>query len=525
MIKTEGIIVIDPIVLAAIVIIYVGIVIYLGYIGYRKTKGSEDFLVAGRKIHPALLGLSYGATFISTSAIVGFGGIAAQLGMGLIWLTVLCVVVGVLIAFIVFGKKTREIGSRLQAVTYPDLMGKCYNSPTIKKITCAVIIAGMPIYTAAILIGGARFIETSLSVQYDVALLGFAIIVAAYVILGGLIAVIYTDVMQGVIILIGMSILLVLTYVYLGGVTMAHSALDAMTSLVPAALAETGMTGWTSMPVLFSPIWQTVVTTMVLGVGIGVLAQPQLVVRFLTVKDDVAIRRAIIFGGSFILITTGVAFTIGPLTNVWFMRELGMLAVDAAGGNVDSVIPLFITLSMPDIFVVIFMLALLSAAMSTLSALYHTMGTTIGYDIGKELCDGQPSMRLIQIGTGCMIIVSTALAYLMPANIIARATVMFMGLCTAALLPAYAHAMYSRRPSASAAKTSMIVGSIFWLLWTVFVHVKEAEAIGLSKLLFGVPTISQTWAMIDPIAVALPISALTLICMLAYEKVKSGQRG
>ena len=383
---------IDPIVSIAIVLIYVCVLIFLGYVGCKKTKGNEDFLVAGRRVHPVLLGLSYGATFISTSAIVGFGGIAAQLGMSLVWLTVLCVIVGVLIAFLVFGKKTREIGMRLQAVTYPDLMGKCYNSPFIRRLTCAIIIAGMPIYTAAVLIGGVRFIETSLCVPYDLALLGFAIIVSAYVILGGLIAVIYTDALQGAIMFICMTILLVLTYVYLGGVTAAHSALDAMVDLVPEALAETGMTGWTSMPVFLSPVWQTVITTMVLGVGIGVLAQPQLVVRFLTAKDDTAIRRAVMVGGPFILLMTGVAFTVGPLTNVWFMREFGMLAVDAADGNVDSVIPLFITSSMSDIFVVIFMLALLSAAMSTLSAMYHTMGTTIGYDIGKELFGGQPSV-------------------------------------------------------------------------------------------------------------------------------------
>ena len=519
-----GIVVINPIVLTLITIVYIIAIIILGYIGYRKTKGSEDFLVAGRRIHPALLALSYGATFISTSAIVGFGGIAAQLGMSLIWLTTLCVIVGVLIAFIVFGRKTREIGARLQAVTYPDLMGKCYNSQTISRIASCVIIAGMPIYTAAVLIGGARFIETSLSVQYDIALLGFALIVSAYVILGGLIAVIYTDVMQGVIMFIGMTILLVLTYVYLGGVTAAHTALDAMSDLVPAALAEAGMTGWTSMPEFLSPIWLTVITTMVLGVGIGVLAQPQLVVRFLTVKDDASIRRAIMVGGPFVLVMTGVAFTIGPLTNVWFMREMGMLAMDAAGGNADSVIPLFITSSMPDLFVVIFMLALLSAAMSTLSSLYHTMGTTIGHDIGKELFGGQPSMRLIQIGTGCMIIVSTIIAYLMPANIIARATVIFMGLCTAALLPAYAHAMYSPHPSTSAANVSMLTGSIFWLLWTVFVHVKESEVIGLSQLIFGVPTISQAWAMVDPIAVALPVSAIALICVLGYERLQSSHK-
>ena len=129
-------------------------------------------------------------------------------------------------------------------------------------------------------------------------------------------------------------------------------------------------------------------------------------------------------------------------------------------------------------------------------------------------------MRLIQLATGCMIVVSTIIAYLLPANIIARATVIFMGLCTASLLPAYAHAMYSPRPSASAAKMSMIVGTCFWLLWTLFVHVKESEAIGLSNLLFGVPTISQTWAMVDPIAVALPISALTLFCVLAYGNLR-----
>jgi len=509
--------VIDPVISMGIVIIYVIAIILLGYLGYRKTKGSEDFLVAGRRVHPALLALSYVATFVSTSAIVGFGGISAQLGMGLMWLTFLCVAVGVFIAFVVFGRKTREIGAHLHAVTYPDLMGKCYNSPLINKITSIIVIVSMPIYAAAVLIGGARFIETSLSIQYDIALIGFAVIVAVYVILGGLIAVIYTDVLQGIIMFVGMSVLLIMTYVYLGGVKSAHVALDAMADLVPTALAEAGMTGWTSMPEFLSPIWLTMITTMILGVGIGVLAQPQLVVRFLTAKDDSSIRRALIVGGPSILVMTGAAFTIGPLTNVWFMRETGMLAVEAAGGNVDSVIPLYITSAMPDVFVLVFMLALLSAAMSTLSALYHTMGTTIGYDLGKSMTGGRPSMRLIQIGTGCMIVVSTIFAYLMPANIIARATVIFMGLCAAAFLPAYGHALYSKHPSVNAAKVSMLSGAISWLLWTVFVHGKEAEAIGLSKLLFGVSSILPGWEVVNPIVVALPIAIVALLCVLAYE--------
>jgi SSS family solute:Na+ symporter len=48
-----------------------------------------------------------------------------------------------------------------------------------------------------------------------------------------------------------------------------------MSNLVPAGLAGQGMTGWTSMPELGSPIWFTLITTIVMGVGIGVLAQPR----------------------------------------------------------------------------------------------------------------------------------------------------------------------------------------------------------------------------------------------------------
>ncbi|MCK4270395.1 MAG: sodium:solute symporter family protein, partial [Methanogenium sp.] len=184
---------VDTLTLLIITGIYLIAIIALGVLGYRQTKEHEDFMVAGRKINPIILALSYGATFISTSAIIGFGGVSAYLGMGLVWLTVLNIGLGVLIAFIVFGKKTREIGHRLNAVTFPDLMGKCYDSAFMRNVSAFIIIIGMPLYTAAILIGGARFIETTLYIPYDTALIAFAAIVAVYVIFGGLVAVMYTD--------------------------------------------------------------------------------------------------------------------------------------------------------------------------------------------------------------------------------------------------------------------------------------------------------------------------------------------
>ena len=509
---------VNTLTLAAITLVYLAAIVVLGWLGYRQTKEHEDYLVAGRRIHPVILALSYGATFISTSAIIGFGGVAAQLGMGLIWLTVLNIGVGILLAFVIFGKKTREIGQRLQAVTFPDLLGKRYASRFMQYAAGLVIVAGMPLYTAAILIGGARFIETTLTIPYDSALLGFAAIVAMYVVLGGLIAVMYTDAMQGGIMLIGMTVLLVLTYVHLGGVVEAHTALAGLSSMVPEALAAAGHTGWTSMPVLGSPIWLTLVTTIVLGVGIGVLAQPQLVVRFMTVKDSKAIHRAVLIGGPFILMMTGVAFTVGALTNVYFVQNNGMIALEAAGGNVDAIIPAYINASMPDIFIIIFMLALLAAAMSTLSSLIHTMGTAIGHDVWQVARNAKPSLRASQVGCVFMIAVSVGLAYLMPVSIIARATAMFMGLCAAAFLPAYAAALYARTPSRNAAIASLVVGASAWFLWTAFVHKAESSVLGLSQAIFGTPALlSSFWQAVDPLIIALPLATLVLLGGMAVE--------
>jgi SSS family solute:Na+ symporter len=536
---------VDTLTLGLVTLVYIAVIMWLGYLGYKKTKEQEDFMVAGRKIHPVILALSYGATFISTSAIVGFGGVAAQLGMGLIWLTVLNIGIGIAIAFIIFGKKTREIGHRIKAVTFPDLLGKVYRSSFMQSVTGLIIIVGMPLYTAAILIGGARFIETTLDIQYDMALIGFCLIVAVYVILGGLIAVMYSDALQGAIMMVGMILLLVLTYNILGPVGDVNMELTSMASLVPDGLQSAGMTGWTSMPIPWSSLWLTMVTTIILGVGIGVLAQPQLVVRFMTVKNNKSLNRAVFVGGPFILLMTGVAFTVGALSNVYFYRNYGEIATAAAGGNVDSIIPLFINDAMPETFVIVFMLALLAAAMSTLSSLFHTMGTSAGYDIWNNLkksrlsrlwenSNNKPkesvqttvkaSYRASQIGTMVMIIISVLLAYVMPGSIIARATAMFFGLCAAAFLPAFVHALYSKNPSAMAAKASLLVGAIAWFTWTAFVHVKESSVLGLSDFFFGRPAVlDMPWQVVDPLVIALPLSVATLLIVIIIERSRDAR--
>ena len=87
-------------------------------------------------------------------------------------------------------------------------MCKLYKSPLLQYIAGFIIVVSMPLYTVAILIGGARFIEPTLGIPYTTSLILLALITAVYVVFEGLIAVMYTDTFQSIIMLIGMTALL-----------------------------------------------------------------------------------------------------------------------------------------------------------------------------------------------------------------------------------------------------------------------------------------------------------------------------
>jgi len=522
--------------LSIIVLVYLIIIAYLGYLGYKQTKNATDYLVAGRKVHPFIMAISYGATFISTSAIIGFGGAAAVYGMGLLWLTFMNILVGIFIAFVIFGKRTRKMGHNLDAHTFPELLGKRFESRFLQAASGLLIFIAMPVYTGSVMIGGAQFISQTLSINYAVALLFFTAIVAVYVIMGGLKGVMYTDAFQGVLMFIGMSILLFFVYSKLGGITQAHKALTALAPEAIKIFGAGGHRGWTAMPLFKSPMWLQLVTTIVMGVGIGVLAQPQLAVRFMTVKSDRELNRAVGVGGLFILMMTGVAFVVGALSNVYFFNNpatLGKISMVAANKSVDNIVPLFINTFLPPWFTAIFMVTLLAAAMSTLSSQFHTMGTAMGRDFcEKGLGVKGNTMNITKISMCVTIIISLAIAYFLPrfletgSAIIAIGTSIFFGLCAAAFLPMYFGALYFKRMTKAAAISGFFSGLLTSLFWLTFVHAKESVPLGICKKLFGVQTLAgaSKWALLDPIVVALPVSIIvTLVVMFCTKKPETVQ--
>lgn len=504
----------DAVILGIIIFFYVAAIAIFGYIGYKKTNNAHDYLVAGRSTHPFVMAMSYGAAFISTSAIVGFGGVAGLFGMGLLFLPFMNIAVGVLGAFLIFGIRTRQLGYDLNAKTFAELLGNRFKSRYLKVLIAAVIFVFMPLYTSVVLIGGARFLQEVMRIDYNWALIIFAVVVAIYVTFGGLKGVMYVDSFMGTIMLAGMVFLLVMTYIKLGGVIDAHQALTDMAHLVPENLKSAGHTGWTSMPAFNSQWWWTLVSSLMLGVGIGALAQPQLAVRFMTVKSTRELNRAICVGAVFILFTAGTAYVVGALSNVYFYKLNSQIAIVAAKGNPDLIVPLFINHAMPKFFVYIFTLTLLSAAMSTLSSLFHVTGSALGHDLYCNIFRKEKdNLAVSRVGIIIGIILSIVLAFYLPAGIVARGTAIFFGVCAAAFMPAYFAAVYWKRATTAGVWASIISGVLISVFGLVFLHRSESAPLGICKMLFGKTELISTfpWPFVDTMIYALPISAIVLI--------------
>ena len=520
----------------ATMIFFVATMVVLGWYGYRHTKNNQHFLLGRNKSSTMLIAISYGATFLSTSAIIGFAGQTATYGIITIWLCFLNLALGLFVPFVVFGPRVRRIGKELGASTFADLLGKIYKSKKIRGFTAAIIIVMMPIYCAAVMKGGVNAIAvlTGTMEYYSIILIIMAIAVGLYVVYGGILAVMYNDVFQASVMVIGIVVIFAVLLYTLGGFSDGFTSLNDLWSVgdpYPQGAKE-GFMGFGSVPTFGSEAWWTVVSTFLLGVGIGAMTQPQLVVRFMSAKDDKMIKRSLIVGSLFIFAVIGCAYTVGALSNVYFFNTYGEFSfqyvVNTLGQGVDFIMPnlvldLFSTYGAAgQVFICVFILALLCAAISTASALLHTIGAAGGHDMysifksrktkEQKIADFQ-SLRVNRMVTAITMILVVVYCYLMPKDIIASATSLFMGMTAAALLPLMAYGLFSKAPKTKIAVPSMIVGTATYLFWALFINARSSVFLPICKWLTGsqVLFMGQDIMFVDALIVALPLSVLTLL--------------
>ncbi|MCK5743714.1 MAG: sodium:solute symporter family protein, partial [Caldisericia bacterium] len=244
-------------------------------------------------------------------------------------------------------------------------------------------------------------------------------------------------------------------------------------------------------------------------------------VRFMTIKRNRDLNRAMIIGSIFILVVVGGAFITGALSNVLFQADQGMTAIQVAGGNPDQVIPQFITTYMPQIFIYIFLLTLISAGISTSSAQFHTIGTALGKDIIEDnIKKGKKSHKNTllwkRVGIAIAIVFTFLLGiYVLPAGIVAKGTAFFFAIAAGMFLAPVIGALFWRGATKAGAIWSMLVGLGISIMWTL---VFNGGTLGIKSLTDIAPL-----KYMEPGIVGLVFSIIILFVVSAMTKKMPGE--
>jgi SSS family solute:Na+ symporter len=333
----------------------------------------------------------------------------------------------------------------------------------------------------------------------------------------------WTHAVQAIVMLVGMIILTIGVYTMLGGIGPAHDAAAALTPEMLQSIGSPAATqapnGLTSMPSTLSMPFMMILT-LIFGVGIGVLAQPQLIIRYLTAKNDKALRLAVPYGGIFILLMTFTAFSIGPLCNVLMYRNnIPYPTKEVAGvmtANPDAVVPTIINQFFPSWFILLFLFAILAAAMSTAAALFQTAGAALGRDVyeksSKKQFTPERSIFITRIAT-IVIVIATLIISLNPLDVVAYMTAFFFGLMACTFLAPYTLMLYWKRTNRKGVWVGMLGGFFFTVAWYILIYFKTAPKI-IGSPLIGDYVIN----MLDPIFIGLPLSFLLTIIVTLLSK-------
>ncbi len=195
-----------------------------GIYAKKKTQTLEDFMVAGRSINSLLLGLSFGATYFSAVLIVGGGEQAYSWGLGSIWIAALDMLIGVFAIFILFGRRTKILADKFGAMTIPDLLAGRYQEEKggrLRILTALTILIFETVYIVSIYMGLSYLMQVlmpGVDIAFPIAVIICGIVTVFYLWVGGSHGAIWTDVIESIVMLVGVIFIAVFGLIAIGGI-------------------------------------------------------------------------------------------------------------------------------------------------------------------------------------------------------------------------------------------------------------------------------------------------------------------
>ena len=217
--------------------VFIAFLLLMGYWFYRREETTVGYYIANRRIGPLVVLLSYFATLSSTGVFIGGGGFGFKLGMTLVWMAVFdTLFTGV--GFLFFAPRIRTMTENLGSITIADFMEFRFGSKYARLIAAIIALFVTSLYIVPIYKGFGHVMEVMFGIPYAWGVLIIGIPVALYVTFGGMRAVLWTDVVQGILMLIGAFLLFFFVTKAVGGFS---TGVQKLTEMNPKLVTTPGL--------------------------------------------------------------------------------------------------------------------------------------------------------------------------------------------------------------------------------------------------------------------------------------------
>ena len=357
-------------------IIYLIFLVLIGIWSSRFNKTLDDFLIAGRKLGTWPVAISAEASDMSGWLVLALPGRAFMLGVSAIWTALSCAL-GTLFNWSVIANRLRRFTGKLRALTIPDFLEDRYkdDAHTIRAISTVIIAVFMVAYVSAQLVASGKILSETFGWEYHNALiLGFAII-TFYTLMGGFFAVAWTDVFQGMLIVIILIVLPIIGIIKLGGLGSIFSAIGNVdyNSISPTY----GYGGIIFMLFAFASMaW-----------FFGYPGQPHVLTRYMAIKSEKKLWNSTLIGMVWVIISLWGAVLIGIVG----------LAMFKGLPDPEKIMPLLATSLLPEWIAGVVIAAIVAAIMSTADSQLLVATSSVVEDVYHKLVNPKANQKKLLV--------------------------------------------------------------------------------------------------------------------------------
>ncbi|NCF61239.1 MAG: sodium/solute symporter [Gammaproteobacteria bacterium] len=362
-------------IITTIFVIYLVILAGLALWSRKETHSMSGYFIAGKKLPPWVVAFSTNATGESGWLLLGLTGMGYAAGAQAFWV-VAGEVVGIALAWLLLSRRIKRLSDESDSITVPDVLAARFNDQAhvLRKISLLIILVMVGAYVAAQMVATGKAFDGFTGLDYSTGVLVGAAVIILYTLVGGYKAVAWTDLIQGILMLLGLIIVPLIAIDAAGGWS---AVLADLRGQDPGLLTPWGPEGKSTAAL--------VGILSFLAVGLPFMGVPQLMVRFMSARSEKSLVPAMVISVIVILL-----FDLGAVLTGMAGRALFPGLEDPEG-----ILPLISTQMLHPVLGGIMMVVVLAAIMSTVDSLLILASSAIVRDYWQQVRGSSLSDRAL----------------------------------------------------------------------------------------------------------------------------------